>query len=75
MNTQEFLLSLPGDKDVVTMQEERLSSDSTLLRKVIKYRNGIEVMLVEDFQGTVYSVSIKAKERSFRFQQGAIQLV
>lgn len=75
MNTQNFLLNLPAENEVVLTHEERLTSDSSLLRRFIKYRNGIEIMLVEDFQGTVYSVSIKAKERSFRFQQGAIQLV
>jgi hypothetical protein len=60
-NTQ-VILELPGEKDIETVEEMSMPSNPGLIRKTIRYRNGVTAVLFQDFQESVFSIQLKSDD-------------
>ena len=63
--TSRVLLELPSDDEMMLSEEIRTAGNDKLLKKTIRYQNGIVVVLILDFQNKVFSVLLKPTEVPF----------
>ena len=61
----QFLLELPDDKEVESVEEMRMPDNSGLIRKTVRYRNGMTAIIYQDFQESVFSIHINSGEAPF----------
>jgi hypothetical protein len=60
-NTQ-IILELPGEKEIETVEEMSMPSNPGLIRKTIRYKNGVTAVLFQDFQESVFSIQLKSDD-------------
>jgi hypothetical protein len=54
------VFELPDEKEVRTRNETCQSTDPLVIKKTIHYKNGLIVVLYQDFQGSVFAVEIRS---------------
>jgi hypothetical protein len=47
------LLCLPCEDEIETTIEKKVPESSTLIEKTIRYKNGMQIKLIQDFSGKV----------------------
>jgi hypothetical protein len=60
-NTQ-VILELPGEMEIETVEEMSMPSNPGLIRKTIRYRNGVTAVLFKDFQESIFSIQLKSED-------------
>jgi len=63
MTLSKMILCLPGEEEIETAVEKRVSESSCLIERTIRYRNGTQVRLIQDLMGQVFHFSIKCSDR------------
>jgi hypothetical protein len=71
MNLQ-VLLDLPSDKDIESSAEIRVKENPGLVKKTIRYRNGIVATILKDFHDTVFSVSLDTTNAPFWLRRNQV---
>lgn len=64
-NEKNMLMELPPDQDIECVTEVRDPMEPSLIRKEIRYKDGLVATLLQDFHNTVFSVSIRAQQKPF----------
>jgi hypothetical protein len=60
--TTKVLLELPEEGEIETVEEARVEGTPGLIKKTIRYRNGVVATLYQDFREAVFSVTLKAAD-------------
>jgi len=67
-----MVLSLPGEEEILSKAEKRFTGFPGLVRKTIRYRNGMVLTLIEDFSEFIFSISLDFSLAPFRISQNKI---
>ncbi len=62
LSNSQVILELPEEKDIETVEEMSMPSNPGLIRKTIRYRNGVTAVLFQDFQESVFSIQLKSDD-------------
>ena len=66
MNIQnEVILHLPDEEQIATASELRDPLYPHLIRKTIRYKNGLVVVLYQDLGGTIFDIYINSADTPF----------
>jgi len=68
----EILLNLPDEEDIQSTAEVRVSAAPGLIRKTIRYKDGMELILLQDFQELVFSLSLRFSRAPFQLKRNRI---
>jgi len=68
----DILLNLPDEEDIQSTAEVRVSAAPGLIRKTIRYKDGMELILFQDFQEFVFSFSLRFSRIPFRLRKNRI---
>lgn len=52
--SSKVVLCLPCEDEIETTVEKRVSESSKLIEKTIRYKNGMQVKLIQDFSGKIF---------------------
>jgi hypothetical protein len=55
-------MELPSDQEIEAVEESRMSANPVVIKKTIRYRNGIIATLYQDFHESVYSLQLESNE-------------
>jgi len=67
-----MVLSLPGEEEILSKAEKRFTGFPGLVKKTIRYRNGMVLTLIEDFSESIFSISLDFSFAPFRISQNRI---
>jgi hypothetical protein len=56
------VMELPSDQDIEAVEESRMTANPAVIKKTIRYRNGIIATLYQDFHESVYSLQVESSE-------------
>jgi hypothetical protein len=62
----DLVVNLPEEKEIESTAEFRVSSESNIIRKTIRYKNGLVVELLQDFDETIFHVSFSTNQYPLR---------
>lgn len=65
----KLALTLPGEEEILSKAEKRFLNFPGLVRKTIRYRNGIVLTLIEDFSESIFSISLDFSVAPIRISQ------
>lgn len=66
MNTKsQVMLELPGDQEIECCAEEQSDMAPGLIKKTIRYRNGLTAVLFQDFTDSIFSIQLIASQSPF----------
>jgi hypothetical protein len=68
----EIVLNLPKEEDIQSTAEIRLPANPGLIRKTIRYKDGLEVILFQDFHEFVFSLSLRFSRTPFQLKSNRI---
>jgi hypothetical protein len=60
-----FAFKLPTEDQIEVMQEVRTLAHPGLIKKTIRYKNGIVAVLFQDFQNHVFSIHLRSDRLPF----------
>lgn len=60
-----MVLELPPDQEIECIRESRDPQDSSLIRREVRYKDGMIATFLQDFQNTVFSINIQAQQKPF----------
>jgi len=66
------LFRLPGEDEIEVTEEVRTAGDPGLVKKTIRYKNGLVAVLFQDFQNHVFSVQLRSDRFPFIFAANQI---
>jgi hypothetical protein len=52
--SSKMVLCLPCEDEIETTVEKRVSESPSLIEKTIRYKNGMQVKLIQDFTGKIF---------------------
>ena len=52
--SSKVVLCLPAEDEIETIVEKRFKDSSKLIEKTIRYKNGMQVKLIQDFSGKIF---------------------
>ena len=64
-NERNMVMELPPDQEIECVTESRDPLEPLLIRKEIRYKDGLVATFLQDFHNTVFSVSIRARQKPF----------
>lgn len=68
------VLELPSEDEIAVREERSIGEPSShCIRKTLRYRNGMMVVMVQDFENRVYSIQVSC-EPSTLFLSGNLVL-
>ena len=56
------VMELPSDQEIEAVEEARTTANPSLIKKTIRYRNGLVATLYQDFQQSVFSVQLESTD-------------
>jgi len=56
------VMELPSDQEIEAVEESRMSANPVVIKKTIRYRNGIIATLYQDFHESVYSLQLESNQ-------------
>jgi len=56
------VMELPSDQEIEAVEEARTSANPALIKKTIRYRNGLVATLYQDFQQSVFSIQLESTD-------------
>ena len=62
--SSKVVLSLPREDEIETSVERRISETPSLIEKTIRYKNGMQVKLVQDFTGKIFRLLMSCTNES-----------
>ncbi len=62
----KLALTLPGEDEILSTAEKRFVDCPGLVKKTVRYRNGLVLTLVEDFSEAIFSISLDFSVTPFR---------
>lgn len=62
----KLVLCLPAEDEIETTVEKMVSESSFLIEKTIRYRNGLQIKLVQDFSGEIFQFSMNCSNDTLR---------
>lgn len=65
----EIVLSLPGEEEIQSTAEIRLPTAPGIIQKTIRYKNGMELTLLQDFRDLIFSLSVRFYSTPFRLRK------
>jgi len=68
----EIVLSLPGEDEIQSTAEIRLPAAPGIIQKTIRYKNGMELTLLQDFRDFIFSLSVRFCATPFRLTKTKI---
>lgn len=68
----DMILKLPEEEEIESTAELRVSSEPNIIRKTIRYKNGMVVELLQDFEETIFRVSFSAINSPLRIMKNQV---
>ena len=68
----KIILMLPCEDDIATIEEIRMPSSPGLVKRTIRYKNGLVAELVKDFENVVFYVRLHANCQPFLINDNQI---
>jgi hypothetical protein len=62
--SSKVVLSLPSEDEIETTVERRISESPSLIEKTIRYKNGMQVKLIQNFAGKVFRLLMNCSNDS-----------
>jgi hypothetical protein len=62
----DWILNLPEENEIESTAELRLSSESNMIRKTIRYKSGLIVEILQDFEEAIFRVSVSGNHAPLR---------
>ena len=56
--SSKMVLCLPGEDEIETIVETRVPESATLIEKTIRYKNGMQIKLIQDFSGKIFRLTM-----------------
>jgi hypothetical protein len=60
-----IIFELPNEKEIESCAEEQCGLTPGLIKKTIRYRNGLTAVLFQDFSDTVFSIQLISNDSPF----------
>jgi hypothetical protein len=67
-----LILNLPEEDEIESTAELRVSSESNMIRKTIRYKSGLIVELLQDFEESVFRVSFSGDRSPLRILKNQV---
>lgn len=64
-NESNMVLELPPDQEIECIRESRDPVEPMLIRREVRYKDGLVATFLQDFQNTVFSINIRAQQKPF----------
>lgn len=61
-----FSILLPPREEIQSTKESTVRGNPSLIKKVIRYRNGLKITLIQTLEDSIFSVRINSDHTSFR---------
>ena len=68
----KLALTLPGEEEILSKAEKRFVNFPGLVRKTVRYRDGMVLTLIEDFSESIFSISVDFSFAPIRISQNTI---
>jgi len=68
----KMALTLPDEGEILSKAEKRFLDCPGLVKKTIRYRNGLVLTLIEDFSEAIFSMSFDFSVTPFRISRNHI---
>ena len=72
LTEDKIILMLPCDDDIAMVEEVRLPSSPGLMKRTIRYKNGLVAELIKDFDNVVFFVRLHADLQPFLINNNQI---
>jgi len=66
VRNSKILLSLPSRDEIQSTKESVVKGKPNLIRKVIRYKNGLKITLIQSFEENIFSLRINSQRVAFR---------
>jgi hypothetical protein len=64
-NESTMVVELPPDQEIECIRESRDPVEPALIRREVRYKDGMVATFIQDFQNTVFSINIRARRKPF----------
>jgi hypothetical protein len=54
----KMMLCLPSEDEIEMTIEQRIPESSSLIEKTIRYKNGLQIKVIEDFTGRIFQFTL-----------------
>lgn len=64
-NFSNMVLELPPEQEIESVRESRDPGEPSLIRRVVRYKDGLVATFTQDFQNSVFNINIQAQQKPF----------